>query len=478
MDEFPFLGPTMPTGDLSLSPQRSINLYPEVDKNYKAPYILRNTPGYELWTDVGIGPIRRGSGIEFRGDMYVLSSSQLYKINEGGGAFLVGTIGTSAGRVSMAHNGIQLMIVDGQDGWIWNGSTLNPITDPDFTATKADTVIFHDSYFVINEPGTGRFWISATTDGTSWSGTDTATAEFRQDNLLRPADDRELILFGEYTTEFWSNTGNSSFPFEPMRSVRMIYGLAAKDSWVRADNTSIFLCRDDHGEVFVARLNGYVPQQISTPAWNRLWSSYPRVDDAYAFSIFFKGHSWYVITFPSADHDFGRTFLYDTSGGPDAGWYEWGDYQESLGEFGRHPMVMHTFFAGKHIIAIDHPEGHQGLYLLKDDLYTNDGRTNISRRRCADLHAGRDRLFYNSLQIDMEVGQGTISGQGSDPKIMMQFSNDGGRTWEDQRQASIGKTGESRERVIFWRLGSAYDRVFELTISDPVPRKFIGGYLA
>jgi len=475
MESFPFLGPTMPVSEFSFSPQRSVNLYPEVDKNYKEPFVLTGTPGYELWTEIGNNTehIRPGSGIEFNNRLYVVSGSSLWEINKGGGSFYRGTINTSSGWISMAHNGLELIIVDGQDGWLYSDK-LTKIIDPDFVATKADVVIYHDTYFVVNEPGSQRFSISATTDGSSWSGTDTASAEFRQDNLVRPADDRELILFGDYTTEFWSNTGNSSFPFEPLRPVRMIYGLAAKRSWVRADNTSIFLCRDDHGGVFVARLNGYTPQEISTPAWNRLWSGFPDIEDAYAFSIFFKGHSWYVITFPSADSGYGRTFLYDARGGPDAGWYEWGNWIDTLGEYGKHPMITHTYFDNKHVIGID---GSNKLFLLKDDVYTNDGTAIISRRRCAHLHSNRDRLFYSSLQIDMEVGQGLVSGQGSDPKIMMQFSNDGGRTWEDQRQASIGKTGESRERVIFWRLGSAYDRVYELTISDPVPRKFIGGYL-
>jgi len=82
-------------------------------------------------------------------------------------------------------------------------------------------------------------------------------------------------------------------------------------------------------------------------------------------------------------------------------------------------------------------------------------------------------IFYKSLTLDMETGVG-LDGDvyGSDPQMMLDFSNDGGHTWSNEAWASIGKKiggiGEFKKRVIWRRLGMARDRVFRIRTTDPV----------
>jgi hypothetical protein len=52
--------------------------------------------------------------------------------------------------------------------------------------------------------------------------------------------------------------------------------------------------------------------------------------------------------------------------------------------------------------------------------------------------------------------------------MMMRFSNDGGRTWSDESLGAIGKIGEYKTRTKWRRLGKSRDRVFEISVSDPV----------
>ena len=59
----------------------------------------------------------------------------------------------------------------------------------------------------------------------------------------------------------------------------------------------------------------------------------------------------------------------------------------------------------------------------------------------------------------------------------MRYSNDGGHTWSSEKWASLGKIGETRRRAQWRRLGSARDRVFEVTITDPVKRVLLGATL-
>lgn len=62
-----------------------------------------------------------------------------------------------------------------------------------------------------------------------------------------------------------------------------------------------------------------------------------------------------------------------------------------------------------------------------------------------------------------------MSLQGSDPKIMLEYSNDGGFSYSsNQIWSSAGKIGERLVRVRWNKLGMSRDRVFRITITDPV----------
>lgn len=63
-----------------------------------------------------------------------------------------------------------------------------------------------------------------------------------------------------------------------------------------------------------------------------------------------------------------------------------------------------------------------------------------------------------------------------DPKAVLTWSNDGGHTWSNDHEASMGKQGEYKKRIIWRRLGYARDRVFRVMISDPVKKVLIGQY--
>jgi hypothetical protein len=464
--EFPIIGPSMPSNKLVYSTHRTVNYLPEADQRYKSPYVLDAFPGYELWSAINNGPVR--GGIEFKNDLIVVSSSEVIKISSGGFLTKIGTLDTLIGRVGIATDGFSVMIVDGEDGYIWDG-VWGKIIDSTFVATKATQVVFHDARYWVNRPGTASFYGSASYDGTTWDATRTATAEFRPDEAVTIFSDRELFVGGLDTVQPYINTGASPMPLEPSRQGRMVYGVAAANSWALVNNTSHWLARDRNGGIFVARANGYSVEKISNRAWERVWSSYDRIDDAFALGIHYKGHELYVLTFPSADEK-GRTFFYDSTVND---WFELGIFNPACNDFFKWPITFHSYFADKHVVG----DETGNLHIMKDGIYQYDSDTIISLRRAPIIHKERERLFFDTMQIDMEVGKGLTTGQGSDPKIMLDISDDGGMTWKGRRYKSIGLTGESDKRVKFEKLGSSYDRVFQLLISDPIPRRIVGGYV-
>ena len=87
------------------------------------------------------------------------------------------------------------------------------------------------------------------------------------------------------------------------------------------------------------------------------------------------------------------------------------------------------------------------------------------------------RTTHHSLQIDLETGVGLNLGQGSDPEVMLRWSDDGGHTWSNYHTSPVGRIGEYYRRTFFRRLGMTLklrDRVYEVSGTDPVKIAIMG----
>ncbi len=65
----------------------------------------------------------------------------------------------------------------------------------------------------------------------------------------------------------------------------------------------------------------------------------------------------------------------------------------------------------------------------------------------------------------------------TEPRVMLRWSDDGGHSWSHERRVAMGKVGEFETRVIFRRLGSSRDRVYELKVTDAVNVRFISAFI-
>ena len=129
------------------------------------------------------------------------------------------------------------------------------------------------------------------------------------------------------------------------------------------------------------------------------------------------------------------------------------------------------FFQNKNYFG-DYDNGR--VYALSQDVYTDYGNPIVRNRTSPIVWNARERVYYDSIEIDVERGQGLATGQGSDPKLMLRWSNDSGYTYNSKRQIDLGKTGKYRTRVRLDRLGQARERVFEVTFSDPIKFNLLG----
>ena len=87
-------------------------------------------------------------------------------------------------------------------------------------------------------------------------------------------------------------------------------------------------------------------------------------------------------------------------------------------------------------------------------------------------------FFYHTAQLDLETGSTELmEGQGSEPQVMLDWSDDGGYTWSNEHWRPVGKQGEYASRVLWRRLGRSRDRIFRITVSDPIKWALIDMYL-
>lgn len=423
--------------------------------------VAYGTPGLVLFADFGDTPVRGMCSFEPADLLYVVHRGTLWEVNNAGAVTSRGTLDTTSGRVSMTHNGLQVMIVDGTEGYTYTlaSTTFAKITGVDFP-DNPEVVAFQDGYFIVNDSGTGRFYISALYDGTAWDALDFASAETNPDDLINIiADKGELILWGPVTAEFWGNTGAADFPYARIQGAASEWGLAARWSLAKFDNSLIGLVKNRMGEVMVATLAGYLPRKVSTQDLDTVINGYSSVGDATGFSYMVNGHPMYQINFPTAD----ASWLYDGSTGI---WTKVKGYG-----IGRHRAEIQAHLVAKTIVS-DYEDGR--LYRLDDDAYTDAGSPIEGEIIGEHIEsADRGRFPVERLRLDMETGVGLVSGQGSDPQVMLQVSRDNGQTWGTELWASAGKIGEYKKRVEWRRLGSSDSHTFRLRITDPVKRVII-----
>lgn len=460
------VGPTYQERSIPFDAQRTINLYPVFDQSGKEVAALYGTPGLNLFATCGAGPVRGGIAAA-NGRTFVVSAESLYELNSLGTATVLGSLDFSIGTVSIVENGLQLGICDGISLYIYTYSTGEFLKVSDADLPPCGTVAFIDGYFVVNKNSSGSFYISSLYEGSTWSALDFATAESSPDELLRVFSAvGQLWLFGTFTTEIWTNTGDSSFPFQRIAGAKMETGILAPHTAVAVDNSVFWVGKDIMGQGVVYRAKGFTPQRVSTSAIELLIQRATDPANIRAFSYQQDGHVFYFLTGGGLE----TSLVFDISTGQ---WHERA-YLNSGGNFEQHRAAFGMFAFSKQIIG-DRENGK--IYEMRQDVYSDNGDAIARERIFTHLSDENIRKRYNSLEIAMETGVGLQSGQGSDPQAVLYISKDGGRTYTDGFTASIGAVGKYLTRVIFRRLGVAISMTFKLRITDPVRVALIGSYL-
>ena len=475
----PLIGPAWDSRCKDISAQVTRGLYPEVNAEGKTVVSLHAFPGLKEFADCdeaggaisAPGGAFRGSDI-MNGILYVVMGNDIFEVASDGTATHNGmaNLGTpekipGSERVDMRNDGSDYVIAYGA-GMMFSpiGTKPRKITDAD--VTDPHTVDYLNGQFVFDDSDGSQFKTSQLTSALSLTdfadSNDVAAAEAYPDDTLRIITHNQLsYFFGAESREAWWNSGVGDPPFDRVQGSVRREGIAGR--WaVTSDNDTLFFL--DNKRIPRA-LRGFDSVPLGNPALGKEFESYSTVEDAIALTYRLDYERFFELVFPSED----RTWVWHE---PTNSWFELSSGVNRQ----RHAVAGYEFVYGKHLFM--HPTNSK-IYELDFDTFTDAGETVRRVRRTANIHGGLyqapgKELIFDRVHFDFETGVGIATGQGSDPQVMIRFSDDAGRTWSAEQWHPMGVAGDYLRRVTLNQQGRAYNRVYEVAYSEPTRFSLIG----
>lgn len=467
-----FVGPSYTSESRIAAYDRTVNLIPEKIESGTGQntYALYLAPGFTTFCTLPDTPVR--GFYTLNGTTWAVGGESLYQLptTSGGSPTLLATGLTNPddGWVTIAGNGDaghQLVLSSGSFKYCFDIPT-NTLT---LQTGLAQQVGFLAGYGIAVDTARSEFGLSALENFADWDPLDVTQRSDAPDKwvaLLVQAVGREMWLFGSQTTSVYYLGNDPAIPFVPNPSVFITQGTGAPASPAVLNGSPMWLGQGIGGGRVVYWANGYTPTRVSTHAVETALNGYATVQDARSFVYEESGHSFYVLTFPTAN----ATWVFDATTGF---WHERGEWNGW--SYDALPIIGHVYANGIHLVGS--PDSGV-IYQMSKTLLTDTTGTGIRwLRRCPHVGQLHQRMIVDRFELLMEVGLGLPSGQVADPQVALSWSNDGGETWGAERAKSVGRVGAFQTNPEWRQLGLSLDRVFELTGSDPIPYRLIDAFV-
>lgn len=431
----------------------NLNCYMFPTPSAENPWSLVGCMGTALFAEIDDESTVRGS-IVLNNIAYIVCGTSLYSVTDIGTVTSLGAV-PGLTDVSMITDGVSIMIVNRTiTAYYYHTGTST------FSTVAMPYIGFINTYldgFAVVTKSDGQFFISAADDIYTFAALDFATAQYLPDGLLHcNSANSDLVLFGENTTEFWTNTSNVNFTFAPIVSQTLDIGVAGRHSVCK--NKTLYFLGDD---LVVYQLQGYSAVPISTESENivlrQIYESEDGILDvrnSYMLSYTEHGHDFVQLTVPNR-----LTICYNVA---TQQWHKvkhW-NYETSIAK---------TYFRlnGLHYIT-----GIDGkVYQMSKNFYS-DAEFPLRRGRKTQHFSSEGKIMHwNKIKFIMSFGETTVvdGSQGTDPVLMLRWSFDGGHVWRSEKTLPLGANGRYNEKCIKRNCGASRQRQLEFYVTDPVP---------
>lgn len=450
-----------------------INAVVEMTENGREQAALIGMPGLSSFLVTGASPSRGLLVREGELTFYTVVLSQILKVPSNLPATVLATLTTTSGPVWIDDNGTQLMFNDGVTAWIYNPTTaiMTQITDPDFPVGARGCAFLQGRFWVYTISGVAanRVYGSDQYNGLGWDALNFFTPEATPDGIVSVSRwFNDLVVSGKTSIEWWTGVSTQlpgQLGFQPITGANTEVGLSGELAYASAGQNRFFLGRSN-GQAGVYQIVNYTAKKVSSPAVDDDIARRINHSIAVGCGYMIGGHSIFQITFPGTTKADSITWAYDAD---TTLWCKRESYEQP---YYRGQFVATTL---DRIFISDAFTGT--IWEMSDAFYSEGDQPLIFELSSIHILKEGDTLALNSVQIDMETGVGTSTGQGVNPQAMIQISKDAGRTWGAERWVPIGKIGEYMTRAERRRIGSARDLAVRMRITDPVKRRVTGAYL-
>lgn len=422
-----FIGPSYISRNPQFDYTRTVNWYPSLDENQTGTNqqvtqalctpgltnVLANTLSQPGQTAI------RGLYTATNGNCFFVSGDVLYMLQAGATApytpLVCGNLSSHRGRVRMADNGINLVLVDGPYGYSTDlnnpDGTFAQITDPAFQG--ATFVEFYDGYFIFNKPGTVIFYWSDP-NAITFDALNFASKSGNADPIAGIAVlFRTLWLIGTYTTEQWYDIGGDN-TFQRLSGPYVEQGCAAPDSIAKGETGIFWIAQSLRGGVTVVRTNNNALTKVSTLSVDFQLQQYGANiqrstglcyqqdgDLFYQVNPFNGTSSWVfddtittLLGYPPQWHERTHTIQPEES-------------TPSLlnGTEERHLGDVSTYFNNQNIVG---SWKAAKLYAFDTDNYTDDGGYITRTKTSPHINVNGNRVFYGLFRLGCQVGMGQL----------------------------------------------------------------------
>jgi hypothetical protein len=289
-----------------------------------------------------------------------------------------------------------------------------------------------------------------------------------------------VYFFTDFLMAAWTGSPAANFPFRADNNVIFQYGLASVGSLREDFDLMFFLSRDRGGLGSVKMVIDAIPVTISTYEVEQLINQQPDLSNAIGLVYKLDGIIFYKLNIGNITLNYNVTM----STSQNKLWH-----LEEMADGSRHLSNAHVFINGKHFVGdyLSSKLYEYSINYLKNRIESGIGEV-IPRTRISRVVS--DQAYRNvtikRIQIDMLQGVGTPGTDNTDmdslnlhsdsePFLNMSKSTDGGETYINLGDSSIGRMGNRRYRTLFNVLGIEREWIFKLTCYNAVPAYILGG---
>ena len=389
----------------------------------------------------GTGPgIDRG-GINWNGVCYRVMGTKLVTVSSNGTVTTLGDVGGPVSTlVTLDYSFDRLAIASGGRLYYWNSALgLVQVTDPDLGIVL--DVVWVDGYFMTTD-GTSLI-VTELLDPTQVNPLKYGSSEVDPDPVVALLKLRnEVYALNLNTIEVFDNVGGEFFPFQRIDGAQIQKGvLGTFACCVYLENIAFLGSgRNEAPGIYLganAQANKISTQEIDmillnyTEAQLSLVKLEARND---------KSHNHLYVHLPD------KTLVFDASASKELGENVWFTLTTSVVGFNQYRARNLVWAYDKWLVG--DPTSNSVGYMVQD-IGSHYGQQVRWEFGTTIVYNEGNGAIFNELELVSLTGSVAL---GKDPKISTSYSVDG-KSWSQDRSISVGTTGNTRKRIVWFQQG-------------------------